>query len=338
MLRAAAHLTCPNGQVAAAAAADHLGSMLDAPLPPDDGLLLDAYSRAVTAAVDRVGPAVVHVAVRGGAGSGVVVSPDGLILTNAHVVGGADAVQVTAAEGRPFAARLLGADPDTDLALLRAESAVALPAAELGDSAALRVGQLAVAIGNPLGFSSTVTAGVVSALGRSLAGRGGRPIEDLVQTDAALNPGNSGGALVDAAGRVIGINTAIIAGAQGLCFAVASNTAQLVLGQLVRFGRVRRAALGLTGQREAVPRRFARPLGVEQATGVLVAAVQPGGPAARAGIERGDLLLTFDGVPVTGVDALLRWLTAERVGEAAAVLLLRRGDPRRLRVVPAERG
>jgi S1-C subfamily serine protease len=247
-------------------------------------------------------------------------------------------VQVTAAEGRPFAARLLGADPDTDLALLRAESAVALPAAALGDSAALKVGQLAVAIGNPLGFSSTVTAGVVSALGRSLPGRAGRPIEDLVQTDAALNPGNSGGALVDSAGRVIGINTAIIAGAQGLCFAVAANTAQLVLGQLVRFGRVRRAALGLTGQREAVPRRFARPLGVEQATGLLVAAVQPGGPAARAGIERGDLLLTIGGEPVTGVDALLRWLTGERVGEAAEVLLLRRGDPRRLSVVPAERG
>jgi S1-C subfamily serine protease len=315
--------------------------MLDTILPPDDGLLLDAYSRAVTAAVERAGPAVVHVAVRGrhggGAGSGVVVSPDGLVLTNAHVVAGAEAVQVTAAEGRPLPARLLGADPDTDLALLRAESGAALPAASLGNSAALRVGQLAIAIGNPLGFSSTVTAGVVSALGRSLAGQGGRPIEDLVQTDAALNPGNSGGALVDSTGKVIGINTAIIAGAQGLCFAVASNTAQLVLGQLVRFGRVRRAALGLTGQREAVPRRFARALGSAQATGVLVATVQPGGPAARAGIDRGDLLLEIGGEAVTGVDALLRWLTGERVGQPAEVLLLRRGDPRRLQVVPDER-
>ncbi|MBX9698691.1 MAG: trypsin-like peptidase domain-containing protein, partial [Acetobacteraceae bacterium] len=233
--------------------------MLDAPLPPtlEDASLLDAYSRAVTAAVERVGPAVVHVAVRGagrgGHGSGVVVSPDGLVLTNAHVVAGGEAVRLTAPEGRPVAARLIGTDPDTDLALLRAENAEALPAAVLGDSAALRVGQLAIAIGNPLGFSSTVTAGVVSALGRSLPGRGGRPVEDLVQTDAALNPGNSGGALVDSAGRVIGINTAIIAGAQGLCFAVAANTAALVLGDLVRFGRVRRAALGLTGQREAVP-------------------------------------------------------------------------------------
>ncbi|MBK1658455.1 S1C family serine protease [Paracraurococcus ruber] len=320
--------------------------MLDIPLPPDDSLLLDAYSRAVTAAVERAGPAVVHVAVRGargaGTGSGVIVSPDGLVLTNAHVVAGAQAVQVTAAEGRPFAARLLGEDPDTDLALLRAESAGALPVASLGDSAALRPGQLAVAIGNPLGFSSTVTAGVISALGRSLprgpGPRGGRPIEDLVQTDAALNPGNSGGALVDSAGRVIGINTAIIAGAQGLCFAVASNTAQLVLGQLVRFGRVRRAALGLTGQREAVPRRFARAHGLAQESGVLVAAVQPGGPAAKAGIEAGDLLLAFGGQAVTGVDALLRWLTGERVGEDAEALLLRRGDLRRLRVVPAERG
>ncbi|HYZ32302.1 MAG TPA: trypsin-like peptidase domain-containing protein [Crenalkalicoccus sp.] len=315
--------------------------MLDAALPLDDAPLLDAYSRAVTAAVERVGPAVVHVAVRGrrgmGTGSGVVVSPDGLVLTNAHVVAGAEAVQLAAPEGRPMPARLLGADADTDLALLRAESAAPLAVAELGDSGALRVGQLAIAIGNPLGFSSTVTAGVVSALGRSLPGQEGRPVEDLVQTDAALNPGNSGGALADSAGRVIGINTAIIAGAQGLCFAVAANTARLVLGQLVRFGRVRRAALGLTGQREAVPRRFARAHGLEQASGVLVAAVAPDSPAARAGIERGDLLLTVGGQPITGVDALLRWLTGERVGEAAEVLLLRRGDLRRLRVVPAER-
>jgi S1-C subfamily serine protease len=315
---------------------------LPLPEPLPDALLLDAYSRAVTAAVERAGPAVLHVAVRGrrghGAGSGVIVSPDGLVLTNAHVVAGADALQVTAAEGRPMAARLLGADRDTDLALLRAEAPAALATATLGDSAALRVGQLAIAIGNPLGFSSTVTAGVVSALGRSLAGRGGRPIEDLVQTDAALNPGNSGGALVDNAGRVIGINTAIIAGAQGLCFAVASNTAQLVLGELVRFGRVRRASLGLTGQREALPRRLALAAGTEQESGVLVTAIQPDGPAARAGLAAGDLILRIGERPVTGVDALLRWLTAERVGEPVELLILRRGDPRRLRLVPAERG
>jgi S1-C subfamily serine protease len=315
--------------------------MLDAPLPSSDELL-DAYSGAVTRAVARAAPAVVNVSVAGprgrGGGSGVVVAPDGLILTNSHVVAGATRIEVATAEGARFAARLLGDDPDTDLALLRAESDALLPAATLGDSAALRVGQVAVAIGNPLGFSSTVTAGVVSALGRTLAGRGGRPIEDLIQTDAALNPGNSGGALVDHAGQVIGINTAMIGGAQGLCFAVASNTARLVLGHLVRFGRVRRAVLGLTGQREAVPRRFARAHGLAQATALLVGEVSKGGPADRAGVERGDLLLSIGGQAVAGVDDLLRWLTGDRVGQPAALVLLRRGDLRRLEVVPAERG
>ncbi len=314
--------------------------MLDAPIPSDAGLL-DGYSAAVTAAVERVGPAVVNVAIRkgsgGGVGSGVVVSPDGLILTNSHVTSGAEALTVSTAEGRRFPARLLGDDPDTDLALLRADTDGVLPTAELGDSAALRPGQIAIAIGNPLGFSSTVTAGVVSALGRTLRGAGGRPIEDLIQTDAALNPGNSGGALVDGRGRVIGINTAMIGGAQGLCFAVAANTARLVLGELVRFGRVRRARLGLSGQMEAVPRRFARVHGLSQATGVLVTEVLPGSPAARAGVDRGDLLLSAGGEALTGVDRLLRWLTGERVGQPAELVLLRRGDLRRLTIVPAER-
>jgi S1-C subfamily serine protease len=292
----------------------------------------------VIAAVERAGPAVVHIAAGRGTGSGVVVSPDGLILTSAHVVQGASTLGIATPERRRFAARVIGADPDTDLALLRAETDAALPAAELGDSRALRPGQVAIAIGNPLGFSSTVTAGVVSAVGRTLPARGGRPVEDLIQTDAALNPGNSGGALVDSRGVVIGVNTAVIAGAQGLCFAVAASTAQLVLGQLVRFGRVRRAALGLSGQREAVPRRFARAHGLAQDRGVLVAEVVPGGPAARAGIDRGDLLLALGGETVQGVDDLLRWLSAERVGEAAEALLLRRGDLRRLRLVPGERG
>ncbi|WP_372617486.1 S1C family serine protease [Falsiroseomonas sp.] len=319
--------------------------MLDAPVPPDlapDAALLDAYSAAVTAAVERAGPAVVNVAVRGarggGAGSGVVVSPDGLILTNSHVVAGAEAMLVATAEGRRFPARLLGDDPDTDLALLRAETDAALASASLGDSAALRPGQLAIAIGNPLGFSSTVTAGVVSALGRTLRGATGRPIEDLIQTDASLNPGNSGGALVDSRGEVVGINTAMIGGAQGICFAVAANTARLVLGQLVRFGRVRRARLGLSGQLEAVPRRFARLHGLVQATAVLVTEVQRGSPADRAGVERGDLLLSAGGERMLGVDSLLRWLSGERVGAAAELLLLRRGDLRRLTVTPEERG
>ncbi|NKC34191.1 S1C family serine protease [Falsiroseomonas selenitidurans] len=315
--------------------------MLDAPIPLQDPDLLDAYSTAVTQAASRAAPAVVHVAIEGargrGSGSGVVVAPDGLVLTNRHVVAGATRIELTTTEGARFAARLLGDDPDTDLALLRAESDAALPVAQLGDSAALRVGQVAVAIGNPLGFSSTVTAGVVSALGRSLAGRGGRPIEDLIQTDAALNPGNSGGALVDTQGRVIGISTAMIGGAQGLCFAVAANTARLVLGHLVRFGRVRRAVLGLTGQREAVPRRFARAHGLAQATALLVGEVVKGGPADRAGLERGDLLVSIGGQVVAGVDDLLRWLTGERVGQPAEAVVLRRGDLRRRQVVPAER-
>jgi S1-C subfamily serine protease len=318
--------------------------MLDAPVPPfgtDDAALLDAYSAAVTAAVERAGPAVVNVAVRkgraGGAGSGVVVSPDGLILTNSHVAHGAEALAIATAEGRRFPARLLGDDPDTDLALLRAETDAALPAATLGNSGALRPGQVAIAIGNPLGFSSTVTAGVVSALGRTLRGAGGRPIEDLIQTDASLNPGNSGGALVDSRGEVIGINTAMIGGAQGLCFAVASNTARLVLGQLVRFGRVRRARLGLSGQLEAVPRRFARLHGLSQATAVLVTEVVRGSPADRAGVERGDLLLSAGREPLLGVDSLLRWLSGGRVGTQAELVLLRRGDLRRVNVVPDER-
>jgi S1-C subfamily serine protease len=285
---------------------------------------------------------VVHVAIRGprgaGSGSGVVVSPDGLVLTNSHVAASAGSLVVTDVEGRSLPARLVGDDPDTDLALLRTEHDTSLPVAELGDSASLRVGQLAIAIGNPLGFSFTVTAGVVSALGRTLPGRGGRPIEDLVQTDAALNPGNSGGALVDSAGRVIGISTAIIAGAQGLCFAVAADTARLVLGHLVRYGKVRRGQLGLAGQREAIPRRLALRHGISQTSGVLVTGVQPGTPAAQAGLEAGDLILSVGGEPMTGVHGLLRWLTGERVGQASDVAFLRRGDLRKVSIVPAERG
>ncbi|WP_198373180.1 S1C family serine protease, partial [Roseomonas rosulenta] len=237
--------------------------MLDAPLPAADDPLLDAYSRAVTAAVARVGPAVVHIAAGRGSGSGVVISPDGLILTNSHVVAGATRLEATAPDGRRFAARLLGDDPPSDLAVLRAEAPGALPAAELGDSAALRPGQVAIAIGNPLGFANTVTAGIISAVGRALPARGGWPIEDLIQTDAALNPGSSGGALADSAGRVVGIATAVIAGAQGLCFAVAADTARVVLGQVLRFGRVRRAVLGLAVERVALPGRLARAAGRE---------------------------------------------------------------------------
>ena len=316
--------------------------MLDAPLPVPDDLLLDAYSRAVTAAVARVSPAVVHVAARhakgGGTGSGVVISPDGLVLTNAHVVAGAEALEATAPDGRRFSARLLGQDRATDIAVLRAEAQGPLTAAELGDSAELRVGQVAIAIGNPLGFANTVTAGIVSAVGRALPARGGWPVEDLIQTDAALNPGNSGGALADSAGRVIGIATAVIAGAQGLCFAVAADTARLVLGQVLRFGRVRRAVLGVAVERVVVPGRLARAAGRDgQAFGARIMRVVPNGPAATAGLLEGDVILTIDGVAATGADALLRTLDGERVGIPADILVLRGTEVRRAQVVPAER-
>ncbi len=239
------------------------------PVPAVDQALLDAYSRAVIDVVDRVGPAVVRLAVhtgraghpgqsQGGSGSGVIVAPDGLILTNSHVAGAASRIEVTTADGQDLHARLVGDDPDTDLALIRVDEAVTLPAAPLGDSKRLKRGQLVIAIGNPLGFESTVTTGVVSALGRSLRSRNGRLIDDVIQTDAALNPGNSGGPLVSSRGEVVGINTAVIVGAQGICFAVAANTASFVLGELVRHGRVRRAFIGISAQQLAIPRRLRR--------------------------------------------------------------------------------
>ena len=317
------------------------------PVAARDEQLLDAYSDAVTAVAHRVGPAVVRVErpvengrggkISGGMGSGVVISPDGLVLTNSHVVDGARELRLTDTEGRTMEARLIGEDPDTDLALVRAGAARNLPSATLGDSKRLRRGQLAVAIGNPLGFESTVTAGVISALGRSLRARTGRLIEDVIQTDAALNPGNSGGPLVSSRGEVIGINTAVIAGAQGICFAVASNTAQFVLSEIIQHGRVRRAFIGVAAQTVAVPRRHARAAEIDNAFGAIISACEPDGPADVAGLMSLDIVVRLDGEPVTGVDDLIRRLNAERIGRAVKLDVLRRGQLRSIEVHPTER-
>ena len=310
-----------------------------------DGLLLDAYSRAVSAAAARAAPAVAHLtverrqdgrAVPGGSGSGFLFTPDGYLLTNSHVVHGAAAVRATFADGTSRPAYPVGDDPDTDLAVLQVHGTVPAPL-ELAPSDRVRVGQVAIAVGNPLGFDCTVTAGVVSALGRSLRSRSGRLIDDVIQTDAALNPGNSGGPLVDSAGRVIGVNTATIVGAQGLCFAIASNTALFVLGEILRHGRVRRSYLGLAGQTVTLGRPLARKLERAAETAVRVAGVEPEGPAAAAGLAPGDLLLGLDGGELTGVDHLHRLLTAERVGQATELAVLRGGRVERVSVRPAAR-
>jgi S1-C subfamily serine protease len=306
-----------------------------------DAEALDAYSRTVTAAVEAVAPAVVRVHPRlkgrGGVGSGVIVSPDGLILTNSHVAQKAAAHDIVTPEGRHLTARLLGDDPDTDLALLRADDPLALPAARLGDSQKLRRGRLVVAIGNPLGFEATVTAGVVSALGRSLRGQGGRQLEDLIQTDAALNPGNSGGALVSSAGEVVGINTAVIQGAQGICFAVASNTAAFVLGELLSHGRVRRGWIGIAAQRAAIPRRHAVAAGLDQDAGVLVTSIEAGSPAAHAGLLDGDVIVAAGERRTTGADDLIRALDWRSIDAALPLALLRRGRLEHPTVTPRER-
>jgi len=309
----------------------------------EDAALLDAYSRAVIGVVDRLGPAVVRIDVqardqrRAGTGSGVVVAPDGLVLTNSHVVGGGTQVGVTTIDGRSLTARVVGDDPDTDLALVRVDAPVALPFAPLGDSKRLRRGQLVVAIGNPLGFESTVTAGVVSALGRSLRSSTGRLMEDLIQTDAALNPGNSGGPLVSSQGEVVGINTAVIMGAQGICFAVAANTASFVLGELIRHGRVRRAYVGISAQQTAIPRRLQLAAGVLQGSGAMISTSEQGAPANRAGLLTGDIIFALDGEKVTGADDLIRLLTGERIGREITMEVLRLGRRRVFTLTPEER-
>jgi len=320
------------------------------PLPsthcaPDERIYFDAYSEAVSTVAEVVGPAVVRVdtrerggkASRGGTGSGVVISPDGLVLTNAHVVNGAREIHLSDTEGRTTEARLLGIDPDTDLALLRADAARSLAFASLGDSKQLRRGQIAIAIGNPLGFESTVTAGVISALGRSLRATSGRMIEDVIQTDAALNPGNSGGPLVSSRGEVIGINTAVIMGAQGICFAVASNTANHVLSEIILHGRVRRAHIGVAAQTVPVPRRQAIAADIGNGFGAMLSAIEQGGPANKAGLLSHDLVVRLDGEPVTGVDDMIRLLDRNRIGKRVAIDVLRLGRLRSFEVAPTER-
>jgi S1-C subfamily serine protease len=304
----------------------------------DDADLLDAYSRAVVRAVDIVGPAVVKVDVTGrraAGGSGFVFTPDGFVLTNSHVVEHASRISVTLMDGRTCRADLVGDDSDSDLAVLRIHADHAAWAT-LGDSRAVRVGQMAIAVGNPYGFDHTVTAGVVSATGRSLRARTGCLVDDVIQTDAALNPGNSGGPLVTSRGDVIGVNTATIAAAQGLCFAIASNTATFVASRLMRDGRIRRSYIGVAGQNVKVARRVARAHEVENGSGVGVVSIEPRSPAAVAGVREGDVIVAFDGVPVSGLDELHRQLTDDRIGRAAVLSVLREAQLRHLSVVPAE--
>ncbi len=319
----------------------------------DSAELLDAYSRAVVSAVDLVAPAVAHLEIgiasssrrsrgrrsadaeRTGAGSGFLFTPDGFLLTNSHVVEGASTIRATFADGESHAAELVGVDPDTDLAVLRVD-VPSLVAASLGDSSRLRAGQVVIAIGNPLGFSSTVTSGVVSALGRTMRSQSGRLIDGVIQTDAALNPGNSGGPLVDSRGQVVGINTAIIAGAQGICFAVPVNTARVVIPQLIRHGRVQRGWIGVSGQTITLSRRRVQISHLDGAGGVLVTAVMANSPAESAGLRPRDIVVELAGTPVGSVDDLQRLLAQERIGKTVPITIVRDGARRIFPIIPAE--
>jgi S1-C subfamily serine protease len=288
-----------------------------------DDHLIDAYSHSVSGAVDLVGPAVSRIeriGGRAGHGSGFAISPDGLIVTNNHVVEDAKAVRIKTPEGLVTEGRVLGRDPDTDIALIRANSSVGAWA-RLGDSQQLRRGQIAIAIGNPLGFEWTVTAGIVSALGRSMRAANGRLIDDVIQTDAALNPGNSGGPLVSAGGEVIGVNTAVIQGAQSIAFAVASNTANYVVSELLRFGRVRHGYIGISADTIALHRRVALEAGLAQTTSVRLRRVEAGSPAEAGGLQEGDVILAIDGKAVAGIDDVIRLMDGDRIGEETSFLI-----------------
>jgi S1-C subfamily serine protease len=307
-----------------------------------DDELLDAYSQAVIGAAEKVSPSVVNIEVLngdrrqgGGGGSGFVFTPDGFLLTNSHVVNGASKIEVTLLDGRRGEAQLIGDDPETDLAVIRINAPNLMPAA-FGDSNRIRVGQLAIAIGNPYGFQYSVTAGVVSALGRSLRSRTGRLIDNVIQTDAALNPGNSGGPLVNSRGEVIGVNTAVILPAQGICFATAINTAKFVAGQLIKEGRVRRSYIGIGGQVVPLHRRLVRYHNLAVETGVLVVSTERGGPASRAGMLEGDVIVDYDGRPIAGIDDLHRMLTDQNVGVMSNITVIRRNEKLTMSITPED--
>jgi len=314
---------------------------------PDDSALLDAYSRTVVSAVARVAPAVVNIDVKqrvnvrrgageiSGNGSGFIITPDGFILTNSHVVHAANSITVNLPDGREYPAQLTGDDPDTDLAVIRID-APQLTHVRLADSESLRVGQLVIAIGNPLGFQASVTAGVISALGRSMHAQSGRLIDNIIQTDAALNPGNSGGPLVNSAGEVVGVNTAMIRPAQGICFAIASNTAKLVAGWLIRDGRIRRGYIGVAGQNVPIHRRIVRFYGLPLETGVLVVSVEKKSPAERAGLRESDLIVAFNDQPIGSVHDLHKVLVGEQIGVSATLTVIRHTEKLELPILPAE--
>ena len=319
---------------------------------PSDEDLLDAYSRAVIHAAEKVSPSVVNLEVRTnprgkqgtryrppeelrGTGSGFIFTPDGFVLTNSHVVHHADKIVVTLPDGRRFEGGMVGEDPDTDLAVVRINGSNFV-AASLGDSEKIRVGQLVIAIGNPYGFQCTVTSGVVSALGRSLRSISGRLIDNIIQTDAALNPGNSGGPLVTSQGEVVGVNTAMILAAQGICFAIGINTAKFVTGQLIKGGKIRRSYIGLGGQNVPLLRRIVRFYHLPVESGILVVSVEEKSPAQRAGLSVGDIIVGFDSQPVTGIDDLHRMLTEERVGMKTTLMVIRQTEKLNLSITPEE--
>jgi S1-C subfamily serine protease len=322
-----------------------------APSQLADDELLDSYSRTITRAVGKVAPTVVNIRVHktrgenphgpgggqeGGSGSGFVIAPDGFILTNSHVVHGADKMEATLADGQAFSASLVGEDPESDLAVIRINAPQQLSHAHLGDSKNVRVGQIAVAIGSPYGFQQTVTAGVVSALGRSMRSQSGRLIDNVIQTDAALNPGNSGGPLVNSRGDVIGVNTAVILPAQGICFAIASNTAEFVAAWLIKEGRIRRSWIGVMGQNVPIHRRVVRFHRLAAEFGVLVAGTEPNSPANRAGLREGDVIVAFVGEPVSSIDELHRHLIADVIGVPTTFTIIRHTEKLDLVITPEE--